>query len=171
MKKKRLIYRYLSSILFTSFFLVFSTFFIFLPQRENYAGAFSYLTHLGDVKFISHSEDLALDMAYPVSDDEGLLSKPYVFELQNTKNKSSKVQVIFQVKDGKDFVREDTIRYVVEEAGTEIKELDNSGIILTDTLNPNESKIYNLKFWLQEEKLEDILGKYFQGTIEVKVIF
>lgn len=171
MKKKQVIYRYLSQILFTSFFLVFSTFFIFLPQQENYAGALSYLIGLGDVKLNPISEDLMLDIAYPTDDVEGMSSNPYIFELENTKNYSSKVQVIFKAGDGEDFVQNDTIRYFVEEVSTEIKELSDEGIILTDTLNANEKKTYHLKFWLQEEKIDDILGKYFQGTIEVKVVF
>ena len=171
MKKKQVIYRYLSQILFTSFFLVFSTFFIFLPQRENYAGALSYLIGIEDIKLNPISEDLVLDKAYPTDDIDGMSSKPYVFELENTKDKASKVQVLFKTGNGEDFVQNDTIKYFVEEISTEIKELNDEGIVLTDTLNANEKKTYHLKFWLQEDKLDDILGKYFQGTIEVKVVF
>lgn len=170
MKKKQVIYRYLSQILFTVFFLVFSTFFIFLPQQENYASAFSYLISNKSVKLIPVSEDLILDKAYPTDDNDGMDSNPYVFELENAKNSSSKVQVIFKTGDGEDFVQNNTIKYFIEETSTEIKELDDTGIILTDTLDANEKKTYHLKFWLQEEKLDDILGKYFQGTIEVKVV-
>ena len=171
MKKKRSIYRYLSQILFTSCFLIISTLFIFLPQRENYAGALSYLIGLGDVRLNPISEDLILDKAYPTDDIDGMSSNPYVFVLENTKNSSSKVQVIFKTVDDIDYVKNDTIKYYVDEISSEVKELDDEGIILTDTLDANEKKTYNLKFWLQEEKIDDILGKYFQATIEVKVIF
>lgn len=170
MKKKKLIYRYLSTIIFTSFFLVFSTVFIYLPKQENYVGAFSYLGKITDVKLVSKSKDLVLDLNYPVSDIEGIESKPYVFELENTKNKEVRVQVTFKLTEGASYVKYDTVKYMVLETGGEIKELDSNGIIVEDVLKASESKTYNLKFWLQEEKMDDIFDKYFQATIDVKTL-
>ncbi len=171
-KREQLIFRYISTIVFTSLFLILSSVFIFLPKKANLMGAFAFLANADGVSFVPVSSDLVLEKAYPITDKQGLEVEPFVFEIQNKNTTASKVQVIFQTGEGGNRLSQNSIKYTIgeSESASDIQVLSEDGIILEVELAANDVKRYYLKFWVQDEQKEDITGKYFQATIELKKI-
>lgn len=168
--KNKMIRKYVGTIIFTSFFLVFATYFCYLPSKERLATSLSFLENVEQVMIYAVSSSLSLDKAYPISDEDGLNTEAFIFKVENNGNTNSEFKVIFTPGKGEMFISPSSINYVIgdENGYSEVKTLTEDGIVLTDELEENTSKTYYLKFWIQEELTEDIYGKYFQGTLELK---
>lgn len=168
--RNKMIRKYVCTIVFTSFFLVFATCFCYLPSKERLATSLSFLESFEKVMLQGVSDSLTLAKAYPISDEEGLETEAFIFKIQNNSDTISEFKVLFTPGKGKEFISPTSINYVIgdENGYKQVETLTEEGIILNDTLEKNTNKTYYLKFWIKEDLIEDLSGKYFQGTLELK---
>lgn len=175
MNKKKEILTRLKSIVIVSLFLILSTLFIFLPNNREMVGAISFLNRINSINVRGITDEFKLAYNFPISDNMGIKTKAYEFEIENTLNLKNKYNIVFQTGKEDDPTRVDNcfVKYMLYKEGILIKDvttLENSGIILTDEIDGSSSYKYSLKFWISDDKDCDLFGKTFAAGILVDVI-
>ena len=113
---------------------------------------------------------ISLDGAYPISDEEGKSQSPYEFTITNTCDNVSLYQINLEVLASSTLKNLDYIKMSLKESteqwnatllntNTEVSPSITTGEdiaekaykIETGSLQPNESKSYELRLWLAEE--------------------
>lgn len=169
-ERKRYRNHLLFSLLFTSLFLIGSSFFIYAPNREAISAALSSASFSPSVRLRPLSSDIVLERTYPVSTEEGLTFDGYLFEVVNQKKEAVSFSIRFQSGEGEEFLSVTTFAYsIVLEDGSfsEPRSVPEDGIILTDTLLASTQKRYRFQFWLPEEMEKLSSTHYFQGSLEL----
>ena len=130
-----------------------------------------------DVEIINDSENnLNINEAYPMYDDEGILNDPFTFTLTNTSSKA--LDIVLKIENDTDkqgdypLLSTNYIKYVYKIGNGEYSEPQNLGannnIVLSDTITRNETKTISIKLWLDKEAPNSVQGKYFFGELIVE---
>jgi len=131
---------------------------------------------------------ISLDGAYPITDEEGKSQSPYEFTLTNTCDNVSLYQINLEVLASSTLKNLDYIKMSLKESteqwnatllntNTEVSPSITTGEdiaekaykIETGSLQPNESKSYELRLWLAEETptRDEFMSKTFASKITV----
>jgi hypothetical protein len=142
--------------------------------------------------FSEQSSSINLTNAYPISDEKGLKTTPYVFTLTNTCTVEAEYNVYLNAlkvldTESKSIKIDDSlIRYSFGSTTTTTDTLSSatlnddsssysnfdykddiasSYILASGTLKQNESIQYSLRLWIGEDATTDINNKIFEGVI------
>ena len=138
---------------------------------------------------LSYEEDessvINLESTYPMSDQEGEASRGYDFSIRNTGTLASKYVVyigsdsavitsencsqnLIDYKDVKVNVNNGTTKTLntyatgkYDASGYELYQLEEG------TLQPGETKKFNIKMWISSEADNSVLGKHFHGKVVI----
>lgn len=138
---------------------------------------------------LSYEEDessvINLESTYPISDEEGEASRGYDFSIRNTGTLASKYVVyigsdsaviasencsqnLINYKDIKVNVNNGTTQTLntyatgkYDASGYELYQLEEG------TLQPGETKKFNIKMWINSEADNSVLGKHFHGKVVI----
>ncbi len=125
------------------------------------------------------SNNINLSGQYPMSDEEGLKLKPYVFTIKNTGSLAADYEVFIQ--DDLDMINneeencaniqlnKDYIRYKLDTAApANLSSIADSNYkIATGSLEAGGSVTYTLYVWIREGVGNDVLNKHYHGKIVV----
>lgn len=130
---------------------------------------------------LEESNQINLVSAVPISDEKGKLMEPYNFTLKNFGTTKVKYQIsvindeVSYEKDGcvNNKLSWSDIKYQLIKDGVsqsvEILSTDD-GIIDLGDITPKSEKKYSLRFWLNSEATNDIMGRHFHGKIKIDAI-
>lgn len=138
--KKNIIY-YSSSIIFTSLFLIISTYIWF------YVKDFNIYKDIQD-KNLYVSENIEFQELNKVSDADLYNINTYNFSVLNTSNQSEEVKISIVPNLLTDNVSNNYVKYMIND--NPVKSLNMDGVIYIDNLDIKESKNINLKIWISD---------------------
>ena len=131
------------------------------------------------VELINQSEEINLENAYPITDEEGLKLKPFSFTIHNTCSIFAHYYVNLELLEGTTL----NSHYVATRVNNEeIKTLDSFTKALTTIdnsvssytvaegyLGANDSEDYSISLWIDEDVTvdDDIFGKIFKSKVVV----
>jgi hypothetical protein len=141
------------------------------------------------LSFSEQSSSINLTNAYPISDEKGLKTTPYVFTLTNTCTVDAEYDVylnalkVLDTESNSIKIDDSLIRYAFGSSTTTTntlslakknddtssfsyeKNIDSSYVLASGTLKQNESIQYSLRLWIGEDATTDINNKKFEGVI------
>jgi len=176
--KKEIRNRILSIIAVSTFLIVMTTF-VYLPNQENLLSALAFLQQEQSFYMEDISEGILLKSAVPTKDSEGLENDPYTFQVVNNSNKNITYQIVFKSNEdaalerGKEVLPSRYLRYSISDSSDtnlEAKTLSDDGVLLTTTITPHSTQVFNFRMWLDYNSDEGAMNKIFIGTIEVKEV-
>lgn len=153
------------------------------------AGCFEL--EVNDLDVNSASTAIKLENTYPMTEDKGLLTSPYLLTIKNTCNIPSEYTVIlnkfnnsnlqndfirYQMKNGDNVSTQllsNANKYVLDaslkndletERGLSINESFN---LATGSLNENETVSYELRIWVDYNATNDTMNKSFEANVTV----
>lgn len=148
--------------LFNSTYALFAT--------EDYgSNTNSYTTGMLSIEAVSKSENISLGNAFPMSDDDGKITTPYIFSIKNIGNLDYKFDIKLLSTDTSDSAF--SAQYIkLQIDGGEVTTLASlmNGIIKDDvTLFVGESIDVSIRIWLDYNTPNTELGKSFNSKIVV----
>lgn len=167
------------SIIAVSTFLIIMTTFVYLPRQTNLLSALAFLQQEQSFYMEDLSEGLLLKSALPTKDSAGLEIYPYTFQVVNNSNKNITYSIVFKNNEekakekGKEVLPSHYLRYVlsdVDDSNMEVKTLSDDGILLTTTIPPHSTEVFNFRMWLDYNSDEGAMNKIFIGTIAVEEV-
>ena len=176
---KKDIKKRLFSIIAVSTFLIVMTTFVYLPQQTNLLSALAFLQDEQAFYMEDLSEGVLLKSAVPTKDSEGLENDPYKFQVVNKSNKNITYQIVFKNNEekakerGKEVLPSHYLRYSVSDSNDtnlEVKTLSDDGILVTTTITPHSTEVFNFRMWLDYNADDGAMDKIFIGTIEVNEV-
>lgn len=144
--KKEMIY-HISSIIYTSIFLIVSTYLWF------YVKDFNIYKDIQD-KNIIVSRDIKFNSLSQVSDNEINTLDGYNFDIQNISDTKQDIKISIVSDMLTDNVSNNYVKYMINNRN--IHSLNTDGIIYIDDIDTNETKTINLKIWLSETYLGNL---------------
>lgn len=135
-----------------------------------------------EINFQNEENEILLENSLPISDEQGKLLEPYVFEVKNV----GKVAVNYRL-----YLAEDLHSYKKDKCEknkmslSDIKysfeNLDNNsyntniisatnGMLDEGTLGVGEVKSFSLKLWIKSDAKSEIMGKHFHGKVKMEAI-
>ena len=129
----------------------------------------------------SASAGINLTTAIPVSDADGLATTPYTFTLKNTGTNNAQYRIKL-IDDEATYTSDgcssnklpwSNIKYSFAANGgsaTTALLSTNSGILEEGVLNTGVTNSYTLRLWIDSAADNTIMGKHFNGKIEVDAI-
>lgn len=166
--KKDVVYRIVRIITVILFLFVASYFRGVTEESYNLAGDIE--KNLGaNLSVVQLSEKSNKMEGFPVSDEVGSSREGYVFKVTN--NFSSDKKFTFAMIN--DVVYEDerlpyeNVRYQILKNGKVIvtDNIDNNGYLYSEVLNAKEEAVYEIKFWIDKDAGNEIMGKRFSSKI------
>ena len=147
------------AIIFTAIAMSGSSYALYV--NKDYGTTEDYTTGLLDLTF-DENTTLTLASAFPISDEEGLASDPYILKVTNTGNLTYKFNIELLDTTSTNLINNKYIKIKVDDG--EVHTLDTSNILSKDiTLVPGESKSINVRMWLSEETPNSEAGKGFSA--------
>ena len=130
---------------------------------------------------MTDENEITLEKAYPLTNNEGKRLTPYTFTVKNNCNTYVGYQINVEILKSStltniDYVKielDDNEPYIVttfDSVPTSLNEASTAYKLGTDYLSPNESKSHNIRIWLDESvtmETEGIQGKSFESKITV----
>lgn len=168
MKKNKLVRL---SILLLVFFLLILIFSMWLFERGNY-----FVSNL-EISYNEENKNESMYGLYPMSDEDGVKTEPYIFKVINNGSTNSKYDLV--IKDVKDnhtdeqLLKRSQINYQLKRNG-EVISSGNLGdikgnILATDNISSSETNTYEIRIWLTSDfKDNSWMGKYYNYNISVK---
>lgn len=133
-----------------------------------------------DVIFRDDTGDkVTLDKVTPLNDNVGLASKSYEFTIKN--NLTEKVETTIKlVKDEDEILRDNCKDFLIPEKYIKVAIKENSklydihtinelvdSVLLDTTLEPLETRDYNIRVWTSNEMKETNENLHYHGKIEI----
>jgi len=126
-----------------------------------------------------YGDVLSLNGAYPVSDSEGISSKPYRFNVTNTGTITAdfKIKILYDEsiieEDGceNNLLLQKYIKYQFDNGEPTLlstKESQDYSVYEASNLLPGSSEIHEIRIWIDESAPNEILGKHFHGKVVVE---
>lgn len=154
--KKFLVY-HLTSIIYTTLFLIISTTYWYFNIRGIQDNIDADLKQMAVV-----SNEIKLDNLKQLSDNETKYLNSYDVSLTNPTSEKRKVKVYIMKSNLNKNLTNNYIKYQINDYN--INSLNMDGMIYLDDLNSLEEKNINLKIWISDSYLGDI---NYQGYIVV----
>ena len=167
--------KHILSILAVITFLLLSTTFIYMPSHTNLASALTFLNGVKSFYMEDLSDGVLLKDANPTKDSEGLKNDPYKFQVVNKTNKNITYKIVFKnkIENEEERLANKYLRYSIStENSTEdvVSTLGEDSIILTTTIIPNSTQVFNFRMWLDYDCDNDAFGKKFSGVIQIEEV-
>lgn len=146
-----------------------------------------------DVDENNNSTAINLSNAYPLSDENGLATKPYKLKISNICTVPSEYIVILNsfnsttldegflryqikdasiistntvsLKDASSYELDDTLKAEIEKLNS--LEINKSYNLISGTLNQDETITYELRVWLDYDATNEAMNKKFEGAVTV----
>lgn len=140
-----------------------------------------------EVTFTEQSSSINLDNTYPISDEKGLKTTPYMFTIKNTCTIDAEYTVYLNtLQSSGTKISDNLIKYALLKTGDSVnvanalstaevntdvasfsydKDLLTSYSLATGTLSQNESAQYSLRLWIDESATTAINGQTFEAGI------
>ncbi len=180
MEKKRII-RNIILVVITALIVSLTATFAFWKKEVNQEDSNFVKSLCMDVSLINEEDDILLESAYPISDEEGLSLKPYKFTIKNNCETTAKYNINFELLNSTTLSDEyvaislngikNGILNELDKTSTTIENAlsNESGYSLEEgTLNGGEEKSYELRLWMDKSvTAEDIdsMNKTLEGKI------
>lgn len=157
--------------------IVFIFTFILYGDKDSVLAQFSFLNNDISIKTIFGNKFLAEN--YPVEDEEGLKGTPYVFSINNSKNKKVKYQLIFVNNDeeiekaGYQKLDNKYLRYSLEKENNDYtvpKSIPEDGIIYESIINKKTKEEFKLYVWLDINSDSNVQNKMYNGVLIINEI-
>ena len=152
------------------------------------SGCFNLL--INDLDENNFSTAIKLSNAYPLTDETGIKTNPYLLTITNICDIPSEYEIVINEYENTDLsnnfikyqIKKDNVSYtpmLLSSADTIIlddslkKDLENkynikkSYILSEGNLNKNESDSYELRIWVDHEATNDAMNKYFEASVVV----
>lgn len=124
------------------------------------------------IEYLDKNE-INLNNAYPMSDEEGLNTIPYTFTIKNTGTLNGKYTISLEEKKG-NTLDKNYIKYAIREKDGEWSNptLLSSGLILKENviIESGKDTTYELKMWLDNDAPNEVQGKTYSGKIVVDTV-
>ena len=147
------------AIIFTAIAMSGSSYALYV--NKDYGTTEDYTTGLLDLTF-DENTTLTLASAFPISDEEGLASDPYILKVTNTGNLTYKFNIELLDTTSTNLINNKYIKIKVDDG--DIYTLNTTNILSKDiTLVPGESKSINVRMWLSEDTPNSEAGKGFSA--------
>ena len=147
------------AIIFTAIAMSGSSYALYV--NKDYGTTEDYTTGLLDLTF-DENTTLTLASAFPISDEEGLASDPYILKVTNTGNLTYKFNIELLDTTSNNLIDNKYIKIKVDDG--DIYTLNTTNILSKDiTLVPGESKSINVRMWLSEDTPNSEAGKGFSA--------
>ena len=147
------------AIIFTAIAMSGSSYALYV--NKDYGTTEDYTTGLLDLTF-DENTTLTLASAFPISDEEGLASDPYILKVTNTGNLTYKFNIELLDTTSTNLINNKYIKIKVDDG--DIYSLNTTNILSKDiTLVPGESKSINVRMWLSEDTPNSEAGKGFSA--------
>ena len=147
------------AIIFTAIAMSGSSYALYV--NKDYGTTEDYTTGLLDLTF-DENTTLTLASAFPISDEEGLASDPYILKVTNTGNLTYKFNIELLDTTSSNLINNKYIKIKVDDG--DIYTLNTTNILSKDiTLVPGESKSINVRMWLSEDTPNSEAGKGFSA--------
>ena len=147
------------AIIFTAIAMSGSSYALYV--NKDYGTTEDYTTGLLDLTF-DENTTLTLASAFPISDEEGLASDPYILKVTNTGNLTYKFNIELLDTTSTNLIDNKYIKIKVDDG--DIYSLNTTNILSKDiTLVPGESKSINVRMWLSEDTPNSEAGKGFSA--------
>lgn len=156
MSDKKFFVYHLTSIIYTTLFLIISTTYWYFNIR----GIQDNID--ADLKQMVVSNEIKLDNLKQLSDNETKYLNSYDVSLTNQTNEKRKVKVYIMKSNLNKNLTNNYIKYQINDYN--INSLNMDGMIYLDNLNSLEEKNINLKIWISDSYIGDI---NYQGYIVV----
>ena len=137
-----------------------------LFYRENVASnAESYSTGILNIVAKSKSDNINLTNALPMTDEEGVLTEPYVFTIENTGNLDYNFNIRL-LSTNEDPIDPQYIKLKIDDGEvTTLSSLPNSVIKDNITLKAKEVMDVSIRIWLASDTPNTEIGKSFNSKI------
>ena len=147
------------AIIFTAIAMSGSSYALYV--NKDYGTTEDYTTGLLDLTF-DENTTLTLASAFPISDEEGLASDPYILKVTNTGNLTYKFNIELLDTTSTNLIDNKYIKIKVDDG--DIYTLNTTNILSKDiTLVPGESKKIKVRMWLSEDTPNSEAGKGFSA--------
>ena len=147
------------AIIFTAIAMSGSSYALYV--NKDYGTTEDYTTGLLDLTF-DENTTLTLASAFPISDEEGLASDPYILKVTNTGNLTYKFNIELLDTTSTNLINNKYIKIKVDDG--EVHTLDTSNILSKDiTLVPGGRKRIKVRMWLSEDTPNSEAGKGFSA--------
>ena len=147
------------AIIFTAIAMSGSSYALYV--NKDYGTTEDYTTGLLDLTF-DENTTLTLASAFPISDEEGLASDPYILKVTNTGNLTYKFNIELLDTTSNNLIDNKYIKIKVDDG--DIYTLNTTNILSKDiTLVPGESKKIKVRMWLSEDTPNSEAGKGFSA--------
>lgn len=157
MSDKKFFVYHLTSIIYTTLFLIISTTYWYFNIRGIQDNIDADLKQMAFV-----SNEIKLDNLKQLSDNETKYLNSYDVSLTNQTNEKRKVKVYIMKSNLNKNLTNNYIKYQINDYN--INSLNMDGMIYLDNLNSLEEKNINLKIWISDSYIGDI---NYQGYIVV----
>lgn len=135
-----------------------------------------------NLELIEENESIVLEKSYPISNEEGLNLKPYLFTVKNTCNTLIDYSVHLDSLESEAYLNNKYISVSIDDK--EVKLLSNfkeaelynedeemksveSHILLTGFLDKKESKTHSLRLWIDEDADTGAMEKTFLSKVVI----
>ena len=155
-----------------------------------FGGTYAWLTYTanssknntlkaGEVSLkLTEVNSINLEEALPMSDENGKITTPYTFSLENTGNHPMQYQIILENDDtsctGCNWLPDQNIKYALtkdehEENPQLLSELKDR-ILDSGVINKKSSSDYHLRLWIDANTTNEAMGKEFYGKLKVVAV-
>lgn len=128
---------------------------------------------------LEDGNSLSLLNSVPMSDSDVSNLDSYKFNIKNTGTLDAKYEISL-IEDEDKYNSDNcsdnklpftSLKYSINNGEeTETKALDDTGLLMYDTIDAGTTKNYNLKIWINENAGNEVQGKHFHAKLKVKVI-
>lgn len=170
MRKRDLVFR----IIFLTLFLIFSTIFIYIPKREEYAGALVYLSSMDLISIEEVTDGIIFTYPYPVNDEIGMTGEDTIFKVKNYDNKDIKYKIkieTFEKNKEIDYVDINCLKYsyrINDSDYTKPLNINDNGILDIRTISKNKTNTYYFKFWIDINNDNSLYGSSINIAISLE---
>lgn len=168
MKKNKLVGLLVLLFLFFLLVLIFS---IWLFGRAK--------SSLNNLEISYNYESKSMYGLYPMKDEDGVKTKPYIFKIVNKSFVNSKYNLVIKdVTDGHtddQLLKRSQINYQLKKnnkvvSSGNLNDIKNN-ILVIDNISGSNTNTYELRIWLDNDCIEtDWMGKYYNYNVSVKSI-
>ncbi len=128
------------------------------------------------ITYTENKSGITLSKTYPMPDDIGLNTEPYIYTIRNDEDSPIKVKVLFEIM-GSSTLENSLVKYSVDNAVSSFgenterenpirSEFKDAYVVESFTLEAGESKSSSFRLWVHEDAtVENALEKVFSGRI------
>ena len=160
-------------IIFLTLFLIFSTIFIYIPKKREYAGALVYLSTMDFISIEEITDGIIFTYHYPVDDEVGMTSEDTVFNVKNSDDEEIKYKIkieSFEQNKEIDYININCLKYSYRINDGEYSKplnINDDGVLDIRTIAKNSVNTYYFKFWIDINNDNSLYGSSINVAISL----